>query len=68
MGQRAILRAKPPPVITVQRKVTPLGTRCWFFSGGVPVEMAERIAVQGARRGQVRIRTVGDDPRARHRR
>ena len=50
--------------ITVQRKISPLGNRYWYYSGGAPVSMAEPLALLEASRGNVRIVTIGDKPRA----
>ena len=35
---KAKMKHKP---ITVQRKISPLGNRDWYYSGGAPVSMAE---------------------------
>jgi hypothetical protein len=54
---------RPRRPITVMRKVTPMGDRCWYFADGKPISMAPELAVQGAERGEIRIRTQGDDKR-----
>lgn len=51
---------KPPrePVITVFRKISPSGNRCWYYSDSRPHEMSERLAIKDAARGKVRLKTI----------
>jgi hypothetical protein len=51
---------RPRRPITVMRKVTPMGDRCWYFADGKPISMAPELAVQGAKRGEITIHTQGD--------
>ena len=44
--------------ITVQRTVSRAGNRYWYFQGGKKVDMAEALALEGARKGRLKIKTV----------
>lgn len=53
-------KVNPASPIVVQRKLSPLGNRYWYFSNSMPISMAEPIALAEAARGKVRIVTIGD--------
>jgi hypothetical protein len=48
----------PSPTITVYRKISPSGNRCWYYAGGFPHEMCEALAIKEAQRGKIKLKTI----------
>jgi hypothetical protein len=57
-ARRVITAPLRTPTLTVWRKFTAGVARYWYYSGGVPHDMSEAIALKEAYKGRLLIKTV----------
>jgi hypothetical protein len=51
-------RPQRAPIITVMRRFTAGHARCWYYDGGIPIEMSPELAEIEARKGRVKLKTL----------